>query len=160
MQYSKKQIETSLIIEDKEGNKYSVTLHQFDKVRMSTVREYNQKDRIEVHTPSMFDATFVTEPVYGDFTDVVIPVGQAANSVAHTIKGEYPEIDQAWKKYNRAITKMWKNIALDVFYQLENDQFLSDMYWSNKAGCNCGCSPAFITKSNNHRDYAIELVRI
>jgi hypothetical protein len=158
-----------VIIEDKEGNKYSVTLHQFDKVRLSTAREYNQKDRIEVHTPSTFDATFVTEPVYGDFPDVEIQFDKAANSVkpsnwcsvvAHTVKGEYPEIDQAWKKYNRAIVKMWKNIALDVFYQLENDQFLSDMYWSNKAGCNCGCSPAFITKSNNHRDYAIELVRI
>lgn len=34
---------------------------------------------------------------------------------------------------------------------------LNDSYWSQKAGCRCGCSPGFITHIMNYCDFHIDI---
>jgi len=62
-----------------------------------------------------------------------------------SIKGDDPDNDKAWRKYNRdEITEMRKLLE-DVTVFL-NDIANGDLTYrfSRKAGCGCGCSPGFI----------------
>lgn len=60
----------------------------------------------------------------------------------YTLRGEDPENDKAWDRFNRLQVRLIKEPVrawLDA-------HGMSDVKvnWSRKAGCSCGCSPAFI----------------
>ena len=62
-----------------------------------------------------------------------------------TMKGDDPENDKAWRKYNRdEIAEMRKLLAdVNVFLSDISNGFLKYNF-SRKAGCDCGCSPGFV----------------
>lgn len=59
-----------------------------------------------------------------------------------SVKGKDPEVDIAWRKYNRAEITIMRERARKWL----DDNGLSDvkLSFSRKAGCSCGCSPGFI----------------
>jgi len=64
----------------------------------------------------------------------------------YSVKGENPELDKAWRKYNKAEQEIQRAIiqeALTLHPELfDNPEGLK---WSRKAGCACGCSPGWKT---------------
>ena len=60
---------------------------------------------------------------------------------AYSIKGEDPDSDAAWRKYNREELRLMRAIVDPVV----KDEFpeLGKLSFSRTAGCSCGCSPAF-----------------
>ena len=60
---------------------------------------------------------------------------------AYSIKGEDPEVDAAWRKYNREELCLMRAIV-DPVVQAEFPE-LGKLSFSRTAGCSCGCSPAF-----------------
>jgi len=67
----------------------------------------------------------------------------------YTMVGEDPENDKAWKAYNRAEVRTMKAGLLEAnaaFNFLPADGW--ELTFSRKAGCSCGCSPAFILKTS------------
>ena len=63
---------------------------------------------------------------------------------AYSIKGEDPENDAAWRKYNREELRLMRAIVDPVV----KDEFpeLGKLSFNRTAGCPCGCSPAFRTE--------------
>jgi hypothetical protein len=52
--------------------------------------------------------------------------------------------DNLMNRRNRP-TKIWKMVAETALASLGmEEELFAKMYWSQKAGCSCGCSPAFI----------------
>lgn len=60
---------------------------------------------------------------------------------AYSIKGEDPENDAAWRKYNREELRLMRAIV-DPVVKAEFPE-LGKLSFSRTAGCSCGCSPAF-----------------
>ena len=60
---------------------------------------------------------------------------------AYSIKGEDPENDAAWRKYNREELRLMRAIV-DPVVKAEFPK-LGKLSFSRTAGCSCGCSPAF-----------------
>ena len=69
----------------------------------------------------------------------------------YTSLGDYPVLDKAWKKYNRELVKMMKEVAEKANLTNESGQPLK-LNYSRKAGCSCGCSPGFIAENDYNRD--------
>ena len=62
----------------------------------------------------------------------------------YTIKGDFPDIDKAWKQYNRAELQIQKRIINQAVRDgLLEDALAKELKWSRKAGCFCGCSPGW-----------------
>jgi hypothetical protein len=64
----------------------------------------------------------------------------------YTRKGEQPEVDAAWRKYNQAEIKLERAVIDDVRKRYGLD--LGKLSFSRTAGCSCKCSPGFISNIN------------
>jgi hypothetical protein len=77
----------------------------------------------------------------------------------YTRKGEFPEIDKEWRRYNKAELQIEKKIiAKAVQDGLLDAELAKELKWSRKAGCSCGCSPGW--KSRDYRRQSIWLTVI
>lgn len=73
------------------------------------------------------------------------------STLPHTIRGEQPDIDKAWDRANRQIVKNQRALLEDAIRTTpELARVLGGMhlYFGRKAGCSCGCSPAFIADTH------------
>lgn len=90
------------------------------------------------------------EPVGGMFPHLAMYYGSGdligADDYAWTQRGEYPEVDKAWDRYNRALVKGWGNVMREVADLTGVDTFRYSRY----AGCTCPCSSGFIAKSGRN----------
>lgn len=64
----------------------------------------------------------------------------------HTVKGQCPELDAAWRKHNRNEVANMRAI-LDGAFEALGVSF-NEVKFSKTAACRCGCSPCFVIKSN------------
>jgi hypothetical protein len=74
-----------------------------------------------------------------------------------SVKGDDPENDKAWRRYNRAELNSMNNglnaFELELYNTPDPTGLLAEIYealvgytrkFSRKAGCSCGCSPGFV----------------
>lgn len=62
----------------------------------------------------------------------------------HSVKGDDPTLDKAWRKYNKAELEMQRIIInRAVEGGMLDAKFAENLKWSRKAGCSCGCSPGW-----------------
>lgn len=74
----------------------------------------------------------------------------------YTRKGDFPEIDKEWRRYNKAELQIQKKIiAKAVQDGLLDANLAQELKFSTKAGCSCGCSPGW--KSRDYRRQSIWL---
>jgi len=62
-------------------------------------------------------------------------------------RGQRPEVDKLFDQLNRQVVKNQKKVALAAIAKIPAlAELIEDckMTFSKKAGCSCGCSPAFI----------------
>jgi len=62
-------------------------------------------------------------------------------------RGQRPEVDKMFDALNRQVVRNQKKVALEAIAAIEPLAELvgkQKMTFSRKAGCSCGCSPAFI----------------
>jgi len=65
--------------------------------------------------------------------------------------------DNLMNRRNRP-TKIWKMVGETAFASLGMEENLfSKMYWNQKAGCFCGCSPAFVIPNLFGFDFYVEV---
>lgn len=83
--------------------------------------------------------THVVEEI--DFSEVEA-IAMKLGTGVYSSKGEYPELDKAWRKFNKAEAAQMKEIleAALPLLGLQETKFK----FSTKAGCACGCSPGFV----------------
>ena len=63
----------------------------------------------------------------------------------YSMKGDDPENDKAWRKYNRDKIVAMRELLDDISGWLQSISNGDLKYrFSRKAGCSCGCSPSFI----------------
>lgn len=106
--------------------------------------------RIFVSTPDEFENIFY-DILGAPHPEVEMFPHLALESVYTTLK-EYPEVDKAWDRYNRAYVKAQSAVLNAVKALTKVDEFRFDKH----AGCSCPCSPGFIAKSGeNHRGTTI-----
>ena len=69
-------------------------------------------------------------------------------------KGDFPEEDKLFAKLNRQVVKNQKAVIEEALQTVEGLDFLADnpLTFSKKAGCGCGCSPAFVVKEGIQHD--------
>lgn len=71
-------------------------------------------------------------------------------------KGVNPEVDEAWKAYNRAEVRTMQTLIDIVADVLPFD--VTGLRFSRKCGCPCGCSGGFpLRKVKSYHDYSIHL---
>jgi hypothetical protein len=101
-----------------------------------------KKRRLYISTDEKFDelATWLAPtPCYEDFPYLTFTKYDGTvltEGTAYTSKGEYPDVDRAWSKHNRAQVRGWKT----VIERIEGERFR----FSRHAGCSCPCSPGFV----------------
>lgn len=71
--------------------------------------------------------------------------------VLHTQRGDFPEIDKAWDRANRAYvdasTHHVERVLRTLFFQGDlsgGNNVLGKVRFSKNAGCSCGCSPGWV----------------
>lgn len=78
---------------------------------------------------------------------------------APTIRGEVPEVDKAYGRYNRAVVRIQKAHLVAAMEQgLLPD--IQGIRHSVKAGCSCTCSPGFIIDTHTGFDYHLKITVI
>lgn len=76
----------------------------------------------------------------------------------YSIKGENPDNDKLWKKYNRfEVATQKKLIEKAIELKLIPEDVLEGLSFSRKAGCSCGCSPGWKSRDYGYRDVWISL---
>lgn len=62
----------------------------------------------------------------------------------HSVKGDDPDNDKIWRKYNKAEVDLQRIIINQAVQDgLIAEDFAKQLKWSRKAGCQCGCSPGW-----------------
>jgi hypothetical protein len=106
--------------------------------------------RIFVSTPDEYDDIFHSVLGAPCPTPEMFPALALESALTH--RGEYPEVDKAWNKHNRAYVKGQSAVLSAITEIIEVDEFRYDRH----AGCSCPCSPGFIAKSGkNYRGTTI-----
>ena len=78
------------------------------------------------------------------------------DGLEYTIRGEDPEMDKKWDRYNRQEVSNMRDVFQEVVDHPDFDRLpiqvqevlIGKLPFSRKAGCSCGCSPAFKTKND------------
>lgn len=86
--------------------------------------------------------------VYGNADDAKVEalVGFPYSDLKHTTKGEDPEMDKLWKRWNRATVILMRETA-EKALKVANIDHEEKLSFSRKAGCSmCPCSPGFVAK--------------
>lgn len=101
--------------------------------------------RIFTDTPDEFEDIFYSalgapRPEVGMFPHL------ALESV-YTSRKQYPEVDRAWDRHNRAYIKAQSAVLNAVKEITKVEEFRFD----RRAGCTCPCSPGFLAKSGENR---------
>ena len=74
-------------------------------------------------------------------------------------KGENPELDKAWGKYNKVEVNIQKQlIDHAVSHGMIEEDLAKELKWSRKAGCSCGCSPGWTTRDYRRQSIWLTLV--
>ncbi len=74
-------------------------------------------------------------------------------------KGENPELDKAWKKYNKIEVNLQRGIIDQaVKHGMIEEDLAKELKWSRKAGCSCGCSPGWTTRDYRRQSIWLTLV--
>jgi hypothetical protein len=154
--------EKTIVVNDREfGVSISVQQHpnysdyngfnRPDILYKQALKEYRKFDKMRI---------YISGGIYDDFVTVAHP--QATDfphlNLEHiyTKRGDFPEVDKAWDKYNRSIVK-----AERIFVDTVREQLLKDTMgkakWSKKAGCFCGCSPGWIVDGEELRRHSIQV---
>lgn len=69
-------------------------------------------------------------------------------------RGDDPENDKAYDRYNRAQVRIWKSHLVAAMEQGLVPK-ADDIRFSKKAGCSCPCSPGFIIDAWGLVDYYV-----
>ena len=74
----------------------------------------------------------------------------------YSTKGENPELDKEWKRYNKVELLIQKRIINQAARDglIDND-LAKELKFSRKAGCACGCSPGW--KARDYRQQSVWL---
>lgn len=78
------------------------------------------------------------------------------DGLEYGMRGEDPEMDKKWNRHNRQIVSNMRDVFQEVvdhpdFERLPvqvQEALSGKLSFSRKAGCSCGCSPAFKTKND------------
>ena len=86
-------------------------------------------------------------------------VGLATRRPPSSAKGDDPELDKEWRAYNRAERIIMQTVVRHEVVQRAANKFgvtldTSELKFSRKCGCSCGCSPGFILRVT-HRANAL-----
>jgi hypothetical protein len=74
-------------------------------------------------------------------------------------KGENPELDKAWRKYNKIEVNLQRGIIDQaVKHGMIEEDLAKELKWSRKAGCSCGCSPGWTTRDYRRQSIWLTLV--
>lgn len=69
-----------------------------------------------------------------------------------TVRGDYPEIDKAWDRYNKQNLRIVREAIVKALNEMVGYRYEvkgSDVRYSRNAGCSmCPCSPGFILSDN------------
>ena len=108
------------------------------------------KARIYIWTPDEFDAIATASspvPVASMFPELNVTAwnGEKMTGVLWTQRKDYPLVDRAWDRHNRALVAGQKFVLEAVAHVIGT----SDATYSRKAGCSCGCSAGWV--ANNLR---------
>lgn len=96
------------------------------------------RTRVFVSTPDEFDEIFF-DVLAAPHPSVEMFPALALESV-YTTRKEYPEVDKAWDKHNRAFVKGQQAVLSAV----EHLTGVTKAKYDRRAGCSCPCSPGFI----------------
>jgi len=73
-----------------------------------------------------------------------------------TLKGEDPANDKLWRKYNKAEVKMMQEVInMAAHAGFIPSELPSQLKYSKRYMCSCGCSPGFV-----HKDYGRKTIYI
>lgn len=96
--------------------------------------------------------------VYCDFDPEEIYGSGFTYQPEYSIKGENPDNDKLWKKYNKfEVATQKKLIQKAIELEMIPADVLEGLSFSRKAGCSCGCSPGWKSKDYRRRDVWISL---
>ena len=117
------------------------------------------RTRVFVNSPDEFDALATAKaplPVGGMFPHLTMHYGNGevigADETVWTRIGDFPEVDTAWNRHNRAFVKGQASVLRLVADIVGVDEFTFSRY----AGCTCPCSSGFLAKSGrNHKGTTI-----
>lgn len=74
----------------------------------------------------------------------------------YSAKGDNPELDKEWKRYNKAELMIQKRIINQAVRDgLLDESLAKELKFSRKAGCACGCSPGW--KARDYRRQSVWL---
>ena len=74
-------------------------------------------------------------------------------------KGDNPELDKAWRKYNKAELGIQKELIMHaVSHGMIEESLAKELKWSRKAGCSCGCSPGWKSRDYRRQSMWLELI--
>lgn len=83
-----------------------------------------------------------------------VEVAELGEHPPYSTKGEDPENDRAWRRYNRAELQLDREIA-GKLYALSGGTF--DGWFSRTAGCSCQCSPGFVLRNDKGRTFWVDV---
>lgn len=100
--------------------------------------------------------TFISISIPWDPEDVNF--NQITSQPDYSSKGENEDLDEQWRKYNKAEVAMQKEaILLAMTYGLIDAEIAHQAKFSKKYYCSCGCSKGWVLKDCKGRFISIEI---
>lgn len=98
------------------------------------------KARTRIFTSTPYDFEDIFYSVLGAPAPTLAMFPHLALESVYTTRKEYPEVDKAWDRHNRAYVKA-QTAALNAVAHLTG---VTKARFDKHAGCSCPCSPGFI----------------
>ena len=74
-------------------------------------------------------------------------------------KGDDKELDKEWRKYNKFELSLQKQIIMHaVSNGMLDADLASELKWSRKAGCSCGCSPGWTSRDYRRQTIWLKVI--
>ena len=104
----------------------------------------SRKYKAEYRSDRGWAAAYVFEKSDDSTAELEALATSLGASTIHTKVGDFPELDAAWKAFNRAIVIRQKAIVAAAM-EVHGLPAITPSF-SRKRGCKCGCSPGFNLK--------------